>query len=183
MTFLVFFIVPLIIGLVAQSRVKSTFARNLQVPIANGLSGAEVARRDGSGRRRLGRPRPRQAGEPLADAERYRDTPEDKGDRDEGAMPRADAWGHVFIEAMGYGLPCIGTAICAMPEIIDDGVTGRLVARGEPEPLASAMIELLSDPEKSERMGRAAHARVLEQLTWSHVADRFIEHLPRGSGR
>ena len=94
-----------------------------------------------------------------------------------------DAWGHVFIEAMGYGLPCIGTAICAMPEIIDDGVTGRLVARGEPEPLASAMIELLSDPEKSERMGRAAHARVLEQLTWSHVADRFIEHLPRGSGR
>jgi hypothetical protein len=45
MSFLVFFIVPLVIGLVAQSRVKSTFARNLQVPVANGLSGAEVARR------------------------------------------------------------------------------------------------------------------------------------------
>jgi Zn-dependent membrane protease YugP len=45
MTFIVFFIVPLVIGLVAQSRVKSTFARNLQVPVANGLSGAEVARR------------------------------------------------------------------------------------------------------------------------------------------
>ena len=45
MSFLIFFIVPLIIGLIAQSRVKSTFARNLQVPVANGLSGAEVARR------------------------------------------------------------------------------------------------------------------------------------------
>ena len=45
MNFLVFFIVPLIIGLVAQSRVKSTFARNLQVPVANGMTGAEVARR------------------------------------------------------------------------------------------------------------------------------------------
>jgi Zn-dependent membrane protease YugP len=45
MYFLAFFIVPLIIGLVAQSRVKSTFARNLQVPVANGLSGADVARR------------------------------------------------------------------------------------------------------------------------------------------
>ena len=45
MSFLLFFIVPLVIGLVAQSRVKSTFARNLQVPVANGLSGAEVARR------------------------------------------------------------------------------------------------------------------------------------------
>jgi Zn-dependent membrane protease YugP len=45
MYFLAFFVVPLIIGLVAQSRVKSTFTRNLQVPIANGLSGADVARR------------------------------------------------------------------------------------------------------------------------------------------
>jgi Zn-dependent membrane protease YugP len=45
MYFLAFFVVPLVIGLVAQSRVKSTFARNLQVPIANGLAGAEVARR------------------------------------------------------------------------------------------------------------------------------------------
>ena len=44
MSFLVFFIVPLVIGLFAQHRVKSTFARNLQVPVANGLTGAEVAR-------------------------------------------------------------------------------------------------------------------------------------------
>jgi Zn-dependent membrane protease YugP len=43
--YILFFIVPFILGLVAQSRVKNTFARNLQVPIANGLSGAEVARR------------------------------------------------------------------------------------------------------------------------------------------
>ena len=45
MNFIFFFIIPLIIGLVAQSRVKSTFARNLQVPVANGMTGAEVARR------------------------------------------------------------------------------------------------------------------------------------------
>ena len=45
MNFIFFFVIPLVIGLIAQSRVKSTFARNLQVPVANGLSGAEVARR------------------------------------------------------------------------------------------------------------------------------------------
>jgi uncharacterized protein len=45
MNFLLFFVGPLIIGLIAQSRVKSTFARNSQIPVANGLSGAEVARR------------------------------------------------------------------------------------------------------------------------------------------
>lgn len=45
LSFLFFFVPAMIIGLVAQHRVKSTFARNLQVPVANGLTGAEVARR------------------------------------------------------------------------------------------------------------------------------------------
>lgn len=45
MTFLLAFVVPLVIGLWAQHRVKSTFARNLEVPASHGMSGAEVARR------------------------------------------------------------------------------------------------------------------------------------------
>jgi hypothetical protein len=42
--FLIAFIVPMIVGFWAQHRVKSTFARNLQVPVANGMTGAQVAR-------------------------------------------------------------------------------------------------------------------------------------------
>lgn len=45
MTFLIAFVVPMVIGLWAQHRVKSTFARNLQVPASHGMTGAEVARR------------------------------------------------------------------------------------------------------------------------------------------
>jgi len=45
MTFLIAFIVPMVIGLWAQHRVKSTFARNLAVPASHGMTGAEVARR------------------------------------------------------------------------------------------------------------------------------------------
>ena len=45
MNFILLLVIPLLAGLYAQHRVKSTFARNLQVPVANGLSGAEVARR------------------------------------------------------------------------------------------------------------------------------------------
>ena len=44
-TFLIAFIIPMAIGLWAQHRVKSTFARNLQVPASHGMTGAEVARR------------------------------------------------------------------------------------------------------------------------------------------
>jgi len=42
--FLLFFIVPMLLGFWAQHRVKSTFQRNLEVPVANGMTGAQVAR-------------------------------------------------------------------------------------------------------------------------------------------
>ena len=45
MAFLVAFIVPMVLGFWAQHRVKSTFAKNLEVPVANGMTGAQVARR------------------------------------------------------------------------------------------------------------------------------------------
>ncbi len=45
MTFLIAFIVPMVLGFWAQHRVKSTFARNLEVPVANGMTGSQVARR------------------------------------------------------------------------------------------------------------------------------------------
>ena len=44
MNFLILFIVPMLLGFWAQHRVKSTFARNLEVPVANGMTGAQVAR-------------------------------------------------------------------------------------------------------------------------------------------
>jgi Zn-dependent membrane protease YugP len=45
LAYLLAFVVPLAIGLWAQHRVKSTFAKNLQVPASHGMTGAEVARR------------------------------------------------------------------------------------------------------------------------------------------
>lgn len=42
---LLFFVVPMAIGLWAQHRVKRAYARNMEVPVANGMTGADVARR------------------------------------------------------------------------------------------------------------------------------------------
>lgn len=86
---------------------------------------------------------------------------------------------NVFREAMGHGLPCVGTDCCAIPEIVDDGETGRVVPIGEPEPLAAALVELLSDPAKAETMGRAAHADVLANGRWSDAVDRLAGALER----
>ncbi|MGZ4313235.1 MAG: glycosyltransferase family 4 protein [Solirubrobacteraceae bacterium] len=88
-----------------------------------------------------------------------------------------DAWGHVFVEAMGYGLPCIGSDCCAMPELIEDGTSGRLVAREAVKPLADALCETLTDPELAARMGRAGYQRVQRELRWEHVIDRVMGRL------
>jgi glycosyltransferase involved in cell wall biosynthesis len=87
-----------------------------------------------------------------------------------------EPWGHVFVEAMGHALPCIGTSCCAMPEIIEDEVTGKLVTPGDPQALADALVELLADPARTARMGRAAFAGVDRGRRWSDVADRLLGH-------
>ena len=45
MAWILFFIIPMVLGFWAQHRVKSTFAKNLEVHVANGMTGAQVARR------------------------------------------------------------------------------------------------------------------------------------------
>lgn len=90
-----------------------------------------------------------------------------------------EPWGHVFLEAMAHGLPCIGTECCAMPEIIEDRVTGRLVERGQSEPLADAIVELLSDRDLAATMGRTAYTRVHADGRWSDVARRVASNLER----
>jgi glycosyltransferase involved in cell wall biosynthesis len=88
-----------------------------------------------------------------------------------------EPWGHVFLEAMGHGLPCIGTSCCAMPEIISDGITGRLLPPGNADELARVLIELLTDDNKMTAMGRAAHSHVLHGNRWSDVIERVAIHL------
>ncbi|MFC8716673.1 glycosyltransferase [Kitasatospora sp. NPDC057198] len=63
-----------------------------------------------------------------------------------------------LMEAMASGLPSVVTRVGGMPEILDDGVEGRLVAPGDPVELASALAEL-ADPVRRGRMGAAARER------------------------
>jgi glycosyltransferase involved in cell wall biosynthesis len=65
------------------------------------------------------------------------------------------------LEAMSAGLPVVATAVGGIPEIVEDGVAGFLVARtGERGAVAAALADrleiLLADPEVRERMGAAA---------------------------
>ena len=59
----------------------------------------------------------------------------------------------VLAEAMAVGLPIVASAVGGVPEMVTNGVNGRLVSPGVPAELSDACIDLLSSPEKRKSMG------------------------------
>ncbi|HMD36216.1 MAG TPA: glycosyltransferase, partial [Vicinamibacterales bacterium] len=85
-------------------------------------------------------------------------------DADLFVMPsRSEAFGIVFEEAAAAGIPAIGTAINAIPEIVVPGETGLLVPAGDRDALVAALRALAGDVERRLAMGRAARARIRER--------------------
>ena len=60
-----------------------------------------------------------------------------------------------------------------MEEIIKDGETGLLVPKDNIEELANALMSLLSDPGRRQRMGWKARQRAESFYTWDHVVERM----------
>jgi glycosyltransferase involved in cell wall biosynthesis len=73
------------------------------------------------------------------------------------------------LEAMAVGLPVVSLDIGAMPEIVEHGVTGFLVAPGDEAGLARALATLVDDPALRMRMGTAARASF--EARWDAAID------------
>jgi glycosyltransferase involved in cell wall biosynthesis len=73
-------------------------------------------------------------------------------------------------EAMACGLPVVATTGGALPEVVEDGVTGILVPPGDAPALAKAMRTLMDDADLRRRMGQAGRERVLEMFNWRKAA-------------
>ncbi|CAL4859537.1 glycogen synthase [Microbacterium sp. MM2322] len=97
--------------------------------------------------------------------------------------------GIVNLEAMACGAAVVGTATGGIPEVVIDGVTGRLVpieqvedGTGTPvDPdrfvadLAATLTEVVSDPEKAKAYGRAGRERAASAFSWEAIADATAE--------
>lgn len=74
---------------------------------------------------------------------------------------RSEGLGRVVMEAHARGRPAVGTRVGGIPEQIDDGLTGVLVAAEDEAAIAVAVADLLAEPARMEAMGNRARAKLL----------------------
>ena len=79
-------------------------------------------------------------------------------------LSEKESFGLVLLEAMACGVPCIGTRVGGIPEVIQHGETGYLCEVGDTTGVANQAIQLLKDEELHRNMGERARASVYEQF-------------------
>jgi glycosyltransferase involved in cell wall biosynthesis len=82
--------------------------------------------------------------------------------------------GQTLLEAMACGTPVICTDVASMPEIVDDGVTGFIVAPGDQRALRDRLQWLAGHPAEAAAMGEAGRRAVLARFQWSQVVQRCL---------
>lgn len=86
-----------------------------------------------------------------------------------------EGFGLVFLEAMALSLPVISTRVSAIPEVIQDGITGWLVAPRDPGAIAAALLEALTQPDERQARGRAGRQCLEQQFTVEAMVTRTLD--------
>jgi sugar transferase (PEP-CTERM/EpsH1 system associated) len=92
---------------------------------------------------------------------------------------------NTILEAMATGLPVVATRVGGNPELIEDGLSGRLVAAANPDALAEALIGYFQDPATARRHAKAARAVAESRFSLTRMASDYAalyERLLQGPG-
>ncbi len=82
-----------------------------------------------------------------------------------------------LLEAISSGLPCIGTNVGGIPDILDNGGCGIVIEKESPERLAEALSKLIKDRSLREELGKKARERAVENYTLGKCINSYKQVL------
>jgi glycosyltransferase involved in cell wall biosynthesis len=97
-------------------------------------------------------------------------------DADVFVLPsRREGMPNALMEAMMRSMPCVATDISGCQDLIEHNKSGILVPVGEAQPLAEAIVLLLTDPQLAANLGNAARQRVESFCDINNVAQKYLD--------
>jgi glycosyltransferase involved in cell wall biosynthesis len=114
----------------------------------------------------------------LATSVHFVPTPDDPGPlllaADTVVFPSLwDGASAVLPQALIRGRPVIASAVGGAPDVIENGITGRLVPPGDARAVADALESFHRRPEAAQRLGREAAAQTMDELLWPRVVEAY----------
>lgn len=88
-------------------------------------------------------------------------------------LSSTESFGLVLLEAMACGVPCIGTNVGGIPEVIQHGVDGFIVSEGDVEQVAEYAVSLLLDEHKLQSFRQAAMESVKERFHANQIVEQY----------
>jgi len=87
----------------------------------------------------------------------------------------AEGISNTLLEAMASSLPVIATRVGGNAELMEEGLTGRLVPRADPEALATEILRYFDDPQLARRHGSAGRSLVEKRFSLDLMVRRYDE--------
>ncbi|MES2409625.1 MAG: glycosyltransferase family 4 protein [Patescibacteria group bacterium] len=88
-------------------------------------------------------------------------------------VPISEGFGNSFVEAMACGLPCVTTPVGGILDFLRDRETGIFANVRDPQSVASAVLELVRNPELVSRIKRQSFEMVKEKYDWPMIAEEM----------
>jgi phosphatidylinositol alpha-1,6-mannosyltransferase len=90
---------------------------------------------------------------------------------------RSEGLGNAFLSAMASRLPVIATREGGLSEFMEDGKTGWVVEKDNPEQIAAAVKDILEDREKVGRIAETAQKMVFEEYNWDRIGEKMRQEV------
>jgi glycosyltransferase involved in cell wall biosynthesis len=88
-----------------------------------------------------------------------------------------EPFGIVFIEAMTAHLPIVATRVGAIPDFVEEGKNGIMIEPGDIQGLATALLQLLKNPELCRSFGEYSFQLTRDRYSWEAVGNKFKQNI------